>query len=286
MTADTPTMQHSARILVIEDNPDNLELMVDLFEAFGYAPLTASNGEAGFDAAQARLPDLVICDVHLPKLDGYGVVRQLKNDSALRTIPVLAVTALAMVGDRDRMLAAGFDGYISKPIEPETFVQEIETFLPAELRSMAPRAASTATVESVAEAPYSPLLECGTILVVDDTPSNLEFARTTLEPSGYKVLSAYSVCEAIDLARETPPDAILCDLHMVPHGGLDMLRIAREEMHLANIPVAIISATFEAEREIRECLDGGAALFIRRPIEPRALLAEIAALLAHKGALP
>ena len=278
-------MQNPARILVIEDNPDNLELMVDLLEAFGYAPLTASDGEEGYDAALAQRPDLVICDVHLPKLDGYGVVRQLKDDSALRTIPVLAVTALAMVGDRDRMLAAGFDGYISKPIEPGTFVGEIETFLPAALRSIIPPAANAALCEPLAEAPH-PLLECGTILVVDDTPSNLEFARATLESVGYKVLSASSVCEAIDFARETPPDAILCDLHMIPDGGLEMLRIAREEMRLANVPVAIISATFEAEREIRECLDGGAALFIRRPIEPRALLAEIAALLAHKGVLP
>jgi CheY-like chemotaxis protein len=70
----------------------------------------------------------------LPKLDGYGVVRQLKADEALRKIPIVAVTALAMVGDRDRILAAGFDGYVGKPIAAETFVQEIEKFLPTGLR--------------------------------------------------------------------------------------------------------------------------------------------------------
>ena len=277
-------MSAPARILVIEDNPDNLELMVDLLEAFGYAPLTANNGEAGFEAARAQRPDLVVCDVHLPKLDGYGVVRQMKSDPAMRTIPVLAVTALAMVGDRDRMLAAGFDGYISKPIEPESFVREIEEFLPVGLRAASPKLVAVNTAEVTSASAHN-AGECGTILIVDDTPSNIDFVRSTLEPSGYKVLAASGVREAIDLAREQRPDAILCDLHMVPEDGRDMLRIAQATASLATIPFAIISTTFEAEREIRACMEGGAAIFIRRPIEPRALLAEVAALLAQRGAL-
>jgi two-component system cell cycle response regulator len=256
--------------------------MVDLLEAYGYAPLTARNGEAGFDATRDQRPDLVICDVHLPKLDGYGVVGQIKRDSTLRTIPVLAVTALAMVGDRDRMLGAGFDGYISKPIEPETFVQEIEAFLPARLRTTAPLAVTAGATEAESESRRHPG-EHGMILIIDDTPSNVEFARGTLEPSGYAVITAASVREAIDLTRENLPDAILCDLHMVPQDGRDFLRITRSDARLARIPVAIISTTFEAEHEIQTCLDGGAALFIRRPIEPRALLAEVAALIAQKG---
>jgi CheY-like chemotaxis protein len=119
-----------ARILVIEDNPTNLELMTYLLRAFGHEPLTAGDGEAGVDAALRERPDLVLCDLEMPRLDGYGVVRRLKADPALRHIPVVAVTASAMVGDRDRVIATGFDGYISKPITPETFVAEVEAFLP------------------------------------------------------------------------------------------------------------------------------------------------------------
>jgi len=278
-------MQAPAKILVIEDNPDNLELMVDLLEAYGYAPLTARNGESGFDATRDQRPDLVICDVHLPKLDGYGVVEQIKCEPALQAIPVLAVTALAMVGDRDRMLGAGFDGYISKPIEPETFVQEIEAFLPVTLRATARLATAARATEPESEAGRRHG-EHGTILVIDDTPANVEFARSTLEPSGYAVITAASVREAIDLTGETLPDAILCDLHMVPQDGRDFLRITRSNARLAGVPVAIISTTFEAEHEIQTCLEGGAALFIRRPIEPRALLAEVAALIAQKGEPP
>ena len=118
-----------ARILIIEDNPTNMELMVYLLTAFGYTPLMATDGVSGVEAVREGRPDLIICDIHLPRLDGYGVVNALKQDPALRHIPVLAVTALAMMGDRERLLAAGFDGYIGKPIEPDTFVAELETFL-------------------------------------------------------------------------------------------------------------------------------------------------------------
>jgi CheY-like chemotaxis protein len=119
-----------AKILVIEDNPTNLQLMVYLLQAFGHTPLEAMDGEAGLELIQRQLPDLVLCDIHLPSLDGFGVARQLKSHPALSAIPLVAVTALAMVGDRDRILSAGFDGYITKPITPETFVGQVEAFLP------------------------------------------------------------------------------------------------------------------------------------------------------------
>ncbi len=119
----------AARILIIEDNPANMELMVYLLEAFGHTPLQAYDGEQGVALALREMPSLIVCDVHLPKLDGYGVVSFLKNDAALCTIPIIAVTALAMVGDREKLMSSGFDGYIGKPIEPELFVSQIEEFL-------------------------------------------------------------------------------------------------------------------------------------------------------------
>lgn len=119
-----------ARILVIEDNPANMELMTYLLKAYGYEFQCATNGEDGLKIVIKEPPEAIVCDVHLPQLDGYGVVKMLKQHPALRAIPTIAVTALAMVGDRERLLAAGFDGYISKPIDPETFIAEITKFLP------------------------------------------------------------------------------------------------------------------------------------------------------------
>ena len=123
----------ASRILIIEDNATNMELMVYLLRAFGHEPLLASDGDAGIKLAKKELPALIVCDVHLPKLDGYGVVALLKADPALSAIPVIAVTALAMVGDREKLLTSGFDGYIEKPIEPEIFVSQIEAFVRKEV---------------------------------------------------------------------------------------------------------------------------------------------------------
>ncbi len=132
----------SARILIIEDNPANMELMRYLLQAFGHTALAASDGRQGLISARYEMPDLIICDIHLPKLDGFGVVRKLKDDPFTQVLPVIAVTAQAMVGDRDKLLQAGFDGYICKPIEPEYFVAQVDAFLRADLRSARVGAAS------------------------------------------------------------------------------------------------------------------------------------------------
>jgi CheY-like chemotaxis protein len=118
-----------ARVLLIEDNRPSLELMSYLLNAFGHTPLEARNGVDGLEAIRRERPDLVLCDIDVPQLDGYALAGRAKADPEIRDIPLVAVTALAMVGDRDRALRAGFDGYLAKPIEPETFVQEVERFL-------------------------------------------------------------------------------------------------------------------------------------------------------------
>jgi CheY-like chemotaxis protein len=118
-----------SRILVIEDNATNLELMTYLLRAFGHTTFAALDGEEGVEAAIRIRPDLILCDLALPKMDGFAVARRLKADAELSEIPLIAVTASAMVGDRDKVIATGFDGYITKPITPETFVAEVESYL-------------------------------------------------------------------------------------------------------------------------------------------------------------
>ena len=120
-----------ARLLIIEDDLASRELMAYLLQAFGHTLQCAGDGAEGLEAIGREVPDLVVCDVHLPQIDGYEVARQLKGHPAWRTIPLVAVTASAMAYDRDQVLAAGFDGYLTKPIDPETFVQQIEAFLAA-----------------------------------------------------------------------------------------------------------------------------------------------------------
>jgi len=120
-----------ARILIIEDNPTNMQLMVYLLNAFGHTTLEATDGETGLAIAQHAPVDIILCDLQIPRLDGYEVARRIKMDPELKDLPLIAVTAYAMVGDRDKVLSAGFDGYISKPINPEIFTEEVEGYLSA-----------------------------------------------------------------------------------------------------------------------------------------------------------
>jgi two-component system cell cycle response regulator DivK len=106
-----------ARILVVEDNEKNMKLVRELLEATGYRPLEATTGSVALDLALEHRPDLVLMDIRLPDIDGLEALSRLRADERTATIPVLAVTAQAMQGDRERFLAAGFDGYLSKPID-------------------------------------------------------------------------------------------------------------------------------------------------------------------------
>lgn len=118
-----------AKILVIEDNAENRYLVTFLLEQRGHEIMTAESGLLGLELAARILPDLILLDIQLPGMDGHAVARALKSDPELRRIPVVAVTSYAMVGDREKCLAAGAEGYVEKPINPETFAAEIERFL-------------------------------------------------------------------------------------------------------------------------------------------------------------
>ncbi len=116
-------------ILLIEDNAQNSYLTTFLLESQGLAVVSASDGAAGIELAKQTLPDLILLDIQLPMMDGYAVARALRAIESLQLTPIVAVTSYAMVGDREKCLAAGCNGYIEKPINPETFVAEFSTFL-------------------------------------------------------------------------------------------------------------------------------------------------------------
>jgi two-component system, cell cycle response regulator DivK len=115
-------------ILLIEDNEQNRYLATFLLEQHGYKVVHAFDGRSGIELARALVPHLVVLDIQLPIMDGYHVAQALRAIDALRDTPIIAVTSHAMVGDREKALAAGCNGYIEKPINPETFVAEVASF--------------------------------------------------------------------------------------------------------------------------------------------------------------
>jgi two-component system, cell cycle response regulator DivK len=113
------------RILVVEDNEKNMKLFRDVLVATGYQTLEATTGSEAVDMASEHTPDLVLMDIQLPDLDGVQALHRLRAGARTATIPVLALTAQAMQGDRERFLAAGFDGYLSKPVDVRELIEAV-----------------------------------------------------------------------------------------------------------------------------------------------------------------
>lgn len=117
------------KILIIEDNEQNMYMLTYLLEE-KYQVLQAFNGIDGVDIARRELPDVILLDIQLPGMDGYAIASELRKHDNLKKIPVIAVTSYAMLGDKERIMKAGATGYIEKPIDPETFIAQMISFLP------------------------------------------------------------------------------------------------------------------------------------------------------------
>ena len=118
-------------MLVVEDNRDNLDLMTFLLTALGHQPIPASSGAVAIEIARKETPDVVLLDIQMPEMDGFETARALRENPALDAVPFVAVTALAMAGDRELILDAGFAGYIAKPIDPGRLPGQLAAFLPS-----------------------------------------------------------------------------------------------------------------------------------------------------------
>jgi len=116
-------------ILIVEDDPKNLKLLRDLLQIRGYTILEATDGKQSVDMARANMPDLILMDIQMPVMDGFEAVNILKADPETENIPVIAVTASAMQGDREKCLEAGFNDCITKPLDTRAFVTKVKEYL-------------------------------------------------------------------------------------------------------------------------------------------------------------
>jgi two-component system, cell cycle response regulator DivK len=127
-------------VLIAEDNPVNRELLRELLEIRGYAVIETCNGQEALEHLEKVLPDILLLDLNMPVLDGFATIEKIRKHPDWSRLPVLAVTAYAMRGDREKILSAGFDGYLSKPIDPTFLQQELQRFLSRETHKQAPAA--------------------------------------------------------------------------------------------------------------------------------------------------
>jgi two-component system cell cycle response regulator len=254
-----------ARILIVEDDHSSRELMAYLLQASGHTVTSAGDGAAGLRLALGGRPDLVVCDLVLPAMDGYAVARALKADAACARIPLLAVSALQPDRDRARLAAAGFDGYICKPIEPASFVAEVEAFLPI-----------------VEQAPAAPAMP--TLLVVDDDAFMREVLVDALEGEPWRVLSAGSAEEALALLAREPVDVILSDQCMPGMQGTELMAHAsRTHPRTVRLILSGLSGPSELEAIERACAAGQVDRHLSKPWAAGALREDLRAAFLLQG---
>lgn len=263
-----------ALILIIEDNVTNMELMTYLLDAFGYAPVLAHDGEQGLSTAYAQRPDLILCDVHLPNRNGYSIVQELKHHPQLRDTPVVAVTALAMVGDRERLLESGFDGYISKPINPASFIDQVECFLQPALRSER----SPASVPGN-ETPHPAAARGAAILLLGRRASHHDPLRRHLEMAGYRLMSPESVDQYGGQTQHVLPELIVYDMQESGEVGVDVTHSLAEITCLPDVPVVVLAPASWPKGGERTVNAFGEAVVLRDTVELEALVGQIEACL-------
>jgi two-component system cell cycle response regulator len=203
-------------------------------------------------------------------MDGYEFARRVRSSNSWRDIPLIAISALAMVGDRDRILEAGFSAYLSKPIDPQSFIGTLKGMVPG---------LGGERVMNVRE-PHAPppIIRSGTgatILVLDDTATNLQLKRGLLEPLGYRVVTADNPIAAWKLAKSSRPQLIISDVGMQIGSGFDFIASVKADLELRDVPFIFLSATHWDDAARTKGLALGAVRYLRRPIESEDLLHEI-----------
>jgi PAS domain S-box-containing protein len=241
-------------ILIVDDNPANLKVARIALEGEGFAIRIATDGHAALDAIAAARPDLILMDIQLPGIDGLELTRRLKADPATRDVPIIAVTAYAMKGDREKALAAGCNGYLAKPIDPI----ELPDIIRGLLASPAPSAAPAA--------PSAPAT-AATILLVEDNATTRKSLRLSLESEGHVVVEAPDGRTAMALVGDRTPDLVLQDLCLPDLDGIELVHRLRAQPQLADVPILCITGFLTRFDEARATQGGFTGLLVK-PIDP------------------
>jgi DNA-binding response OmpR family regulator len=278
-----PGHEEQARILVVDDEPQNLELMEAILQDAGYSVFSASGGEEALALANAKRPDLIILDLMMPGLSGFEVCARVKTDPQTGGTPVLFVTALNQIADKERALAAGGDDFLTKPVQYAELLARVEALLKVRHlnRDLDRALAYLRELEQARRAPQAdqtvarsgPPIGAPVLLVVDDEPLVRHFLCDILHEAGYVTHAAESGPQAVEIAGNEVIDVVLLDLMMPGMSGLDVL--AKLGELVPNSPVIIVTASPTSENAIA-ALRLGAFDFVVKGFTSETMLSTVA----------
>ena len=248
------------KILVVEDNEQNRFLMRQILKYHGYELLEAVDGAAGLAMAREHMPDLILLDLQMPVMGGFAVIQELRKTPELSTLKVIAVTSFAMKGDREKALEAGFDEYVTKPIDTRKFIEIVKNILPIDGQT----------------------LKKPVILCVDDEPANLLLLENILVPRGYEVVTAANGADALLKLKTLSIDLILLDLMMPGMDGLQVSRKIKENKKYKDTPIIMLTAYSGVESYI-ESLSDEIFAYLHKPFVTEQLVKIVKTALEQSG---
>ncbi len=258
----------SARILIIEDNLTNLARMCFLVLAAGHEPVGVQTGARAVEEVCEQKPDLIVSDVKHLETEGRQFIQYIKSNPEFQHIPILAASGLRMIRERDSMLDAGCDGYISKPFDSEQFLRELSRYLPESKRRPIPSMGDNGRLNPPHR--WNQTYEAKVFVLCDATAERDVF-RGVLEPFGYQVFLFENISDAIARAKRDRPSLVISEMVFGHESGLSLVKTMQGEPELASIPTIITGRTHDGMRSGQLARESGAALFLEQPFQPLAL---------------
>jgi len=245
-------------VLILEDDLAALNLVSKQLTGAGYLLIPVVDGRLGIETCLSRRPDLVVCDLAMPGMDGFEFIRQLRQKQF--NAPIVVVSGMGPEKG-EAALAAGANAFLPKPVDRELLVSTVEREIVA------------------ARARMHPVRKH--IMVLEDEPTALRLVRATLEPAGFRVTSVENGTAALEIVQNDPPDMLVCDIVVPGIDGVQMITRVRGEYGY-KAPILVVSGHTE-DKYRRAALDAGATAFMAKPFEPPALLARVKELLSKSG---
>lgn len=243
-------------VLVVDDEVDNLELIAEILHFYGAVARTARNGVEALEILEEFTPCLILLDLSMPRMDGWQTRPRIKAMFAEREMPIVALTAHAMIGDKERVLNAGFDGYISKPVNMPTFMKDIALIL-----------------QQKEEKKETKMLNWN-VLVIEDEADSMELVQGLFDHYGVQSTGVQNAEQALNVLQTTIPDLILVDLELPGMDGWTFLKQLQANPRWMQTPRVAFSA-YHSSSLAQKAIDAGFHAYFAKPIDATGFVREL-----------